>query len=229
MAETELPPHISPEMAQARADAKWQLSLRRWMTRMVTVALAVFLIVSAAQVYFLYQRMNEPPKLTMPLPSTGEELARAQWQALLTLEVHAVEQRYHLARISMMTRVGTVYLGFLTGMILALVGSAFVLGKLREGTTEINAQFGPEAAKGPGGSIKSASPGLILVVCGCVLMMGTLYTHQSVDVREGLVYLGSLRQPGDLPPPKSIVNDVNDLMKESDGPAAPAPAKGERK
>ncbi len=210
-------------MAQARADARWQLSLRRWMTRMVSVALAVFLIVSAAQVYFLYQRMNDPPALVMPKASSTVALAQAQWEALLSLEVHSVQQRYHLARISMMTRVGTVYLGFLTGMILALVGSAFVLGKLRENITEISAQFGPEQAKGPGGSIKSASPGLILVVCGCVLMMGTLYTHQSVDVREGLVYLSAAQAPGDLPPPKAlpdslktkVLGDLNREMEET--------------
>jgi hypothetical protein len=45
------------------------------------------------------------------------------------LEADALQRRYHQANANMLARVWTRQLGFITGMLLALVGAAFILGR----------------------------------------------------------------------------------------------------
>lgn len=83
-----------------------------------------------------------------------------------------------------MSRVWARYLGFVTGMILALVGAVFVLGKLREEATEV--QTGTSGAML---SLRSASPGLIMAILGVALMATTIVTHHSMEWADSSVYL----------------------------------------
>jgi hypothetical protein len=72
------------------------------------------------------------------------------------MESFLVTQRYHQAAAQLMAGLWTRYLGFITGMILALVGASFVLGKLREPAQKIDGKF-PMIDF----SIRTASPGII--------------------------------------------------------------------
>jgi hypothetical protein len=97
------------------------------------------------------------------------------------------------------------YLGFVTGMILALVGASFVLGKLREPLTEITGEL-PKINL----SLRSASPGIILVFLGAVLMIATILDEDKYEADENRIYLTGLETPitEDLgtiaePPPES--------------------------
>jgi hypothetical protein len=83
-----------------------------------------------------------------------------------------------------MSRVWTSYLGFVTGMVLALVGAAFILGKLQEPVSELST-----ALQGTSISLKSASPGLLLAALGTILMLATIITHHRIDVVDKAVYL----------------------------------------
>ena len=47
-----------------------------------------------------------------------------------------IKQRYHQANVLLMAGVRVRYPGLVTGMILALIGAVFVLGKIREERTE---------------------------------------------------------------------------------------------
>lgn len=187
-------PQRPPE--SARSVDRWQRSLRPWLVGVVTLALLFFLVATAMQVSALHGQMRRAPTLdfsTIPLPasttSPAIELEAYQFRARLELEKHAWAQRYFMAHITMMSRLWTLYAGFVTGMILALVGSAFVLGKLREDVTELSGEVGMGAAKAAKGAIRSSSPGLILVACGTLLMVATMLSHRSIEVKDAALYI----------------------------------------
>jgi hypothetical protein len=114
-----------------------------------------------------------------------------------------VQQRYHQANVILMARIWTTYLGFVTGMILAVVGAAFILGKLREQASEISGK-----AENWQVSIASTSPGLIMVVLGSALMLVTIMTHHQINVTDRPLYFGtaalSPSPSTTLPAPESL-------------------------
>jgi hypothetical protein len=104
--------------------------------------------------------------------------------------------------------VWALYLGFVTGMILSLMGAVFVLAKLRETETEVSAQ-----AAGARYAIKSASPGIIMAVLGVVLMMTTILTNHRIDVLDAATYLqfdgrSPRSRSDDQSPPPSLVDPL---------------------
>ncbi len=111
-------------------------------------------------------------------------LAYLRLKTALLLENDVVTRRYHQANSAMLARVWTRYLGFVTGMILALVGAIFVLGKLREDPTSLEAETG-----GVKGSLTTSSPGILLACLGAALMIVTLTVTYEVKTRDAPVYL----------------------------------------
>jgi hypothetical protein len=84
-----------------------------------------------------------------------------------------------------MSAIWSKYLGFMTGMTLALVGAAFVLGQLRTPTSELGAKGAPFEV-----SLRSSSPGLVLAVLGVLLMATTIVTQSVVNSNDSPTYLG---------------------------------------
>jgi hypothetical protein len=78
-------------------------------------------------------------------------------------------------------------------MILALVGAAFILGRLQEPASEVSV-----ASPAGNWGLKSASPGIILAVLGTVLMLTTILTNHRIDVTDAAVYLRD--SPSGIPP-----------------------------
>jgi hypothetical protein len=154
-------------------------------------------------------------------PLTAEQqLEFARWQTIARLEGHAIYRRYHQASLVLMSRVWIIYLGFVTGMILALVGAAFILGKIREPTSALGADSAVWKF-----SITSASPGLILAVLGTVLMVTTMAIRAEVDVTDAPLYVGPEVQvaypgtPSVSGPPRALpqVNAaVEEMVEETD-------------
>ncbi len=153
--------------------------LTRGLIWAVSILLGFFLLVTAVQVYSLQRRIGDAPRIQ--LAERENDVSRA----LIALEVHSVERRFHLAQVSLMSRLWVIYLGFVTGMILALVGAAFIVAKINE------AQPSELSGKTTVGelNLKSTSPGLIMTVLGTALMMTTILTPQSGAVSEGALYL----------------------------------------
>ena len=108
----------------------------------------------------------------------------------MRLEADALQRRYHQATTTMLARVWTRQLGFLTGMILALVGAAFVLGRLREPATRLSAAGG-----GITGALGASSPGLVLALLGTGLMAITLVTPFDVETSTDGLYRRASRPP----------------------------------
>ena len=113
----------------------------------------------------------------------------AQLQTMAVLESNAMESRYHQATMALLIRICIVFLGFLTGMVLALVGAAFILGKLRDPSSNLNAQAAMWKV-----SLTTASPGLVLVLLGTTLMLATIMARIDVEC-NGCRALPLLRQP----------------------------------
>ncbi|NUO81392.1 hypothetical protein HUU05_15040 [candidate division KSB1 bacterium] len=177
-------PSQSAQPKESRATQRWQARLRAWMQFIVTGVLAFFLLASGWQIYYLHQKIEQAPALNLELaPATNLPAAQEQWRTLARLEAHAIQQRYHQANVILMARIWTTYLGFVTGMILAVVGAAFILGKLREQTSEITGKMENWQV-----SIASTSPGLVMVVLGTILMLMTITTHHQIDVKDSPLY-----------------------------------------
>lgn len=174
---------------------------RRWQTRLLplmawmVVGLTMFFFISTlVQLTVLHQRIAAGPAIA-PAQVLRAADCPAGWShdACLTLRRHdtaalleadTVAKRYHQANVLLLSSIWSRYLGFVTGMTLALVGAAFILG-------QIDAQ--PSQWQGQGGgwsvSLQTASPGLALVTAGAALMIVAMVTLHEIKTRDDAVYL----------------------------------------
>ncbi|CAN5848114.1 hypothetical protein BH18ACI4_BH18ACI4_17250 [soil metagenome] len=189
-------------VAGAREVVKWQNKLLPFMIIVLSTLTLFFFTASALQIYYLHNRIERSPLLdlnpalggletTRPDVSDRERLDMARWKTLSILEGNALQRRYHQANVLLMSRIWTGYLGFVTGMILALVGATFILGKMRESETKLDG--GGEAFKF---SMTTASPGLVLALLGTILMITTMVSHYDIRVNDGQLYTSGYFSPG---------------------------------
>jgi hypothetical protein len=154
-----------------------------------------FFLASFGQLVYLHSRINDSPPFdasalkSMPDPNcptldTGVlDLQRLRLEG--ALEANVVARRYHQANVLLMSRVWSHYLGFVTGMILSLVGAAFVLGRLKDSGTQLSGkqewlEF----------TLATASPGITLCVLGVLLMISTIVVHHDIQTADVAIYLG---------------------------------------
>ena len=173
------------------ADRRWQLRLLPLMSRMIVGLTIFFFAASMAQLYYLDTRIEQVPRpdlarLGIALDSVRSAQPTPELRVLATLDAALLERRYHQANVFLMGRLWTSYLGFVTGMILALVGAVFILGKLREDPVEA-------AAKGAfgEGTLRTSSPGIVLAALGVVLMITTIVTNHPIQTADAPVYIGA--------------------------------------
>lgn len=173
----------------------WQLRL---MPFMIGIILMLALFFFAATMYQLYE-LNSKIQQVAELQNTellekavpGSSLMEKQWRSLVVLESHILRQRYHQANVLLMARVWIQYLGFVTGMMLSLIGAVFILGKLREPATELTLGSGAGQQKLPSDlkmHLVTQSPGIVLVTLGTVLMLVTILVHHPIEVTDKPVY-----------------------------------------
>lgn len=178
----------------------WQNRLLPFLIAMVGGLTIFFFWISMNQLESLQERIEHSPELDLASAlermesemalGTTDRLLYAQWKTLALLEENALERRYHQANVLLMSRSWIRYLGFITGMILALVGAAFILGKLRETGSDLSLS---NAAANV--TIKSTSPGLVLGVLGTILMLTTIVTNSEIDTRDGPLYTNFMLAP----------------------------------
>ena len=203
--------------AASGADRTWQKRLLPVMVGLLVTLTAFFFVASFVQLYYLQTRIERAPRLDLgPAMASLDEIAKdvrdgkvgdqlafnnrleyARWKTLSLLEANALQRRYHHAGVLLISRIWTRYLGFVTGTILAMVGAAFILGKLQEASSNLGAEGGLWKV-----SLTTASPGLVLATLGTALMLATLATSMDLQVNDGPVYLRD--QPGtaaSAPPP----------------------------
>jgi hypothetical protein len=116
------------------------------------------------------------------------------WYMRVVLESAALKHRYQQSSAIVHARVWTRYMGFLTGMILALTGCVFVLGKLREEVSMSGSGQGVSA------NLETSSPGLVLALAGAILVGISLYVPVTVETSDRAVYLPQLVDAVTPPP-----------------------------
>lgn len=198
----------------------WQERLLPLMVRMLVGLTIFFLLSSLVQLFYLNWRIQLTS--TIPISSLVRPLICAErfppemcvsierTNTAAILEANIIEKRYHQASVLLMGRVWYTYLGFLTGMILALVGAAFILGQIRMSTSEIEAKTLPMQI-----TLRSASPGVTLCILGVALMIITFINPQDIKVRDAGVYFGAIPSSSEDPvkPPLGHIPPVQDQKK----------------
>ena len=155
-------------------------------------------------------RIFERFEQSEPAKATVNRFDYLQWKSLVFLEQGVISHRYAQVNATILARVWTRLMGFTTGMLLAIVGSAFILGKLREQPTELKQET--EALKF---SLATSSPGIVLAVLGSFLMSITLLTKFDIDVRDVPVYLSAHAPSSELPDPARLIAPENKTAPET--------------
>ncbi|MBI5030230.1 MAG: hypothetical protein HZB51_06870 [Chloroflexi bacterium] len=184
---------ISP---QDKSPNDWQERLLPLMTRILTSLTVFFFVATFIQLGVLYWNILQVPEVEFSAPGGVEPLGKAtnlneqltvrKLEYSATLEAYSITRRYHQAAIVLASSLWLRYLGFVTGMILALVGASFILGKLQEPLSELTGKWSALDI-----SLKSASPGIILAVLGVILMLATIVDVDKVDVKDGAIYFAN--------------------------------------
>lgn len=191
---------LGPEKSTVRlppgslsSDDRWQRRLLPLMVRVVLALAVFFFLISLVQLTFLHWQLGQQSSSLVPEWAGGlvavddgatadPQTAKLGLAALLESEV--TSRRYQMASVIMMAHIWIRYLGFVTGMAIAIIGSVFILGKLREPSTSL---VGAEA-QGIKLSLTSASPGLVLATLGTALMIVTVLARQEMQVRDTSLY-----------------------------------------
>jgi len=210
----------SNDKSEARTQRTWQDRLLPLMAGMVVGLTIFFLFASLFQLYYLNTRIQAIP--TIPQASLERGFScegRCSPEMCVTLErmnkaaileANITARRYHQASVLLMGRIWYTYLGFVTGMILALVGAAFILGQLQAPASRLEAKTTPVQV-----SFKSASPGLTLCVLGVALMIITFVNPQDVKVQDTTTYFGIEGKAGGTTPKPDIPSLSPGLPQET--------------
>jgi len=215
-------PQESANEAHRRA---WQ---DRLLPLMAAFLVAVALFFAALSVYELRDFYGRVAQTPLDLAASFEAYERAnpvsagdpahlRFKTLALLEADALQRRYRQANSTMLARVWTRQLGFATGMLLALVGAAFVLGRLQEPPTRLSGE-----AQGAKAALESSSPGLVLAVLGTLLMGLALWIPFGVETRDVATYLKPSAAETPAPRPDPLAREL-ELFGPALGVPPPAP------
>jgi hypothetical protein len=191
--------------------AAWQRTLLPFMVAVLVLA-GLFFAWQSVWEYSDFKYRITPPRTDLSAifdrfetadqtRAISSRLDYLHWKSAVALEQEAIRHRYAQVNATILARVWTRLMGFTTGMVLAIVGAAFILGKLREPQTELKQET--EALKV---SLATSSPGIVLTVLGTFLMSITLLTRFDVSVRDVPIYVAA------RPLPSTILPDPAQLM-----------------
>ncbi|MEW5914816.1 MAG: hypothetical protein AB1762_00355 [Gemmatimonadota bacterium] len=176
-----------------RQDQEWQRRMLPIMVQMVIGLAVFFFVVSLVQLTYLNNTIRSAPDIDLEpafamlekqQPTTEAEHLRAvQLRILATMDKGTMQRRYHQTNAALMARIWTRYMAFVTGMILALLGAVFILGKLKE------------AAPSGNGAARLTSPGLYMIGMGVTLMIVSIFVNHRIDVRDVPDFLQTFNMP----------------------------------
>jgi uncharacterized membrane protein len=184
------------KLRSSSPDRKWQIKLLPLMKTTIVGLIVFFFAASFFQLLYLQSKIeNSPPVNTDAIFSNlqntdsakfREKLEATSLKAKVYLEENIISRRYRQAGSLLMSGVWVRYMGFITGMILAMVGAVFILGKLQETASDVGIKI-----QGNEANIKSTSPGLILCFLGAILMALTVIMQQKHNVIDSALYFES--------------------------------------
>ncbi|WP_310496445.1 hypothetical protein [Sandarakinorhabdus sp.] len=226
---------IDPISAQDTLSAHDGRRLWQWQNRLMPfvfggIALmgAFFLVASFIQLERFSDAVRYAPdtrlekslaQLDAPIAvlPAGEAAELVRWKTLAVLEAETVRQRYAQVNATLLLRAWTRQIGFVTGMIMALVGALFILTRLSEERTELGGE-----TTGIKASLSTSSPGIVMAVLGTVLMVVTLTSPFNFATNDVAVYVGGAAQAADIPAPATLPGSDAE-QRELFGPDAARP------
>jgi hypothetical protein len=221
LAKLPTPPDATPPVAPTSSNEllKWQRKLLPLMTRFLIALAILFFVFSAFHLYqvstFIETEHGNDIRAQIQAQidksgqaPSGEEVLQ---NSLLLLEADTLDKRYHQASALLLSRIWSRQLAFITGMVMAFLGSVFILGKLSEATSTITGE-GSQWKVG----ISSASPGIILSFFGTILLVATLVVRTTLDLSDGPAYITALRRPASSGQPVTPPASGDDATKPLD-------------
>jgi hypothetical protein len=200
---------LSEDFLAKRELLSWQNRMMPTMRKLIIGLTFFFFLATLGQLAYLNYSIRSFPKLELQTVPDNFKIAEKdsfqerkeimRLKALIILEANAFQRRHHHSNIVLMSSIWIRYLAFVTGMILALIGAIFILGKLEESQSVIGGSL-PSAEF----TVRSSSPGIILAVLGSSLMLATIIMQHSFNVSDASVYLGTGNTStveGDTEPP----------------------------
>lgn len=183
-----------PDPGKDKDLMKWQNRLFPWMIAMPTLLIGAFIILGTIKLSgfekFAYRGDNAQTSLPLPAPNdslSGHNAEYLKWYSLVKMEEYSINRRYNQGGVLLMSRIYIKYLGFFTGMILAIVGSVFIISKLKEEVSEFEGSIRDQTKF----RLVSSSPGIIFGLLGTLLMMTTILTHSEISVKDMPLYLNT--------------------------------------
>ena len=172
----------------------WQRHLSPFIVMLIAGTGLYFLINSSIEMDGLSDNVEDvnPISLEQLVPddllrdksiSEAGRVSLVKWRTLAAAESEVLNRRYRYANTNLVAAVWLRYLGFVTGMILSLLGAALLWGKLNVPTAELSGE-----GAGIKRQLKTSSPGLILCVLGAVLMMTAMLNRYEISVVDKPVY-----------------------------------------
>lgn len=172
-------------------------ALERWQPYFFIVPMilmGVFVAVSYLQVADIQKRIATTGAVDLSLERTDSlvlselggptRMQYAQWRMLANMEQRGMDKRYDQAGLLVLSRIFTKYMGFLTGMIMAIAGAVFVVGRIKEDESR-----GSGSGTGWKVTFRTSSPGIIFGILGSVLMVFAITEHHSMEVDDQAQYL----------------------------------------
>lgn len=188
----------NPEKSKYELDQvnSWQKKLLPWLILMPTILILLFIFLATQQMQrfnsVIDARSESVIEKIIPLPSDSSlssnlkgNMDYIRWITLARMEEKSLDRRYSQGGLLLASRIFTKYLGFFTGMILAIVGAVFIIGKLQESSSDIEGSVGEQMKL----KIVSSSPGIIFGVLGTVLMLSTILQHTEIELKDQPLFL----------------------------------------
>lgn len=181
MSPSKRPEEKSSPSGRRPDDSRWQRRLLPFLAGTLGVLTVLFCAAIAGETHYIQNRMESTLQLDLRPAATQEFRANAAF----LLEANLIERRYRAADAAALSRIYLMFLGFGTGMVMALVGATFILGKISEPQTSIDG--GGSSFKA---SLHSGSPGVILAFLGTVLMLCTIFSKTEISLTDRAIYMG---------------------------------------
>lgn len=193
-----LPLTEKTERAKNKQLAQWQNKLLPWMIAVPTLLIGAFILIGTMKLNgfekFAYRGDEDKSTLNLPAPFANkmdstliQNADYLKWYSLVKMEEFSINRRYNQGGVLLMSRIYIKYLGFFTGMILSIVGSVFIISKLKEEVTELEGSLQDKTKL----RLVSSSPGIIFGVLGTILMLTTILTHSEINVKDMPLYLNT--------------------------------------
>ena len=174
----------------------WQRKMMPWLIIAPSALILIFILLATVQLRSFESHIYQSDSLNISksLPrvdsviidtSITTKLGYLKLYALTKMEEYSINRRYNQAGEILVSGIYTKYMGFFTGMILAIVGAIFIISKLKEDTSNLEGTINEHINF----KLVSSSPGIVFGVLGTLLMITTIFKTVESNVTDAPLFL----------------------------------------